>query len=529
MSRNNSCSILLFRIQLFVVLVTINSCSVPVEENSKRPNIILIMGDDIGYSDLGCYGSEIKTPNLDALANNGIRFQTFYNAAKCNPTRSSLLTGLYKGDSRAINMGSLLKKGGYKTIYSGKEHFDNWVPEHCYAKNSFEKSFYYSTGNQFFVPPSGTFKNSFYIGKKKLSLEEIKVQKKPFYKTDVVTDYALKFLKETKKESEKAPFFLYLPYHVAHYPLQARPEDIVKYRGKYLVGWDSIRIRRFEKLKKLGLFKKDDQMPGASANINQFRGHPGGDNTIRSKIPLYRPWNELTALEKDKLDLEMAVFAAMIDRMDQSIGRIVNWLEETGVYENTIIMYLSDNGSCPYDSNADFSKDPGPADSWRTLGAGWATTSNTPFKYFKQFGHEGGCNTHFIMHWPAKIKKASIYEKPGHITDVFPTILDLAQVEYPENVNGKNTIPLHGKSLYPIIEGNDRETPEYFISGYSERFRMYREGNWKIVKANNKKWELYDMSVDRTEINNLSKEYPEKLLKMKRNYKKSKEKLDRLE
>jgi len=488
--------------------------------NQNHPNIILIMGDDIGYSDLGSYGSEIQTPNLDELAENGVRFRTFYNLAKCETTRSGLLTGHYRGDYRSFNFTSLLKEQGYQTIHVGKEHFEGWVPEHCYAENVFDYSFYFPIINEFHIPPDSTFQYPFYQDGRELALDEIMVKKKPFFKTDVLTDYATSYI-DSAMQTEQ-PFFLYLPYHVAHYPLQARPEDIAKYRGKYKIGWDTIRQNRYNKMIASGLLTEKYQLSEPTDNINKFRGHPKGDEEIREKIPLCRPWESLTAQEKDDLDLEMAVFAAMIDRMDQNIGRLIQVLKEKGIFENTVIMYFSDNGSCPYDSNTDFDVPPGPANSYRTLSAGWSNVGNTPFKYFKQFGHEGGSHTHFIVHWPEKIKEGFLAVQPGHVVDIFPTMLDIVNIEYPEQYNDTATIPLHGRSLLPVIKGGEREEPEYFISGFTDRFRMFRAGDWKIVKANNEDWELYNIDNDPTEIDDLASSNPARLQEMVSLYKKAK-------
>ena len=499
-------------------ILALAACGSPQNENAsdspdERPNIILIMGDDIGYSDLGCYGSEIETPNLDRLAENGLRFRTFYNSAKCNPTRSSMLTGLYKGDERAVNMATVLGNAGYTTITTGKEHFDKWVPEHCYAEQAFDRSFIYPIINNYFIPPDSVLTHPYIQDGKVIEIKDIIVENPPFFKTDVVTDYALRYL-DTTMQDEK-PFFLYLAYNAAHYPLQAKPEDIAKYRGKYKTGWDNIRKERYERMKQMGILTEKYKLSEPTDNINKFRGHPGGDPEIREKIPLYRPWESLTEKEKDDLDLEMAVFAAMIDCMDQNIGNVLDKLEAEGELDNTLIMYLSDNGSCPFDSNRDFETPPGPADSYRTLCAAWANVGNTPFKYFKQFGHEGGCNTHFIAHWPEKIKqKGEITDQVAHLVDIYPTLLDISDARYPEEIHGNPSMNLHGQSLLPIFKGEKREEPEFFISGFTDRFRMFRSGDWKIVKANNEEWQLYDMKNDPTETNNLAEKKPEKLNEM---------------
>jgi arylsulfatase len=266
-----------------------------------------------------------------------------------------------------------------------------------------------------------------------------------------------------------------------------------------------------QRLVETGYFPEGTQLSPPSSNINKFRGHPKGDEDRRAKIPLYRPWNELDEAEQDELDLEMAVFAAMVDCMDQNIGRVLDYLDEKGIADNTIIMYLSDNGSCPYDSNRDFNNPPGVAEGFRTLCAAWANAGNTPYKYFKQYGHEGGTQTHFILRWPNKVKAGELTHQQGHIVDIVPTLLEATKTKYPHKLNGIEPQPLQGNSLLPILEGEQREEPEFFMSGWTERFRMYREKDWKIVKLNNEDWELYNLKEDPTEINDLSAKNPEKV------------------
>jgi arylsulfatase len=237
--------------------------------------------------------------------------------------------------------------------------------------------------------------------------------------------------------------------------------------------------------------------------VHQFRGHPGGFEEERQKFPLYRPWESLTEQEKENYDLEMAVFAAMIDRMDQNIGRVVDYLKKKNVLDNTLILFMTDNGSCPYDSNVDFNIPPGPAESYRCLRPAWANVGNTPYRYYKQFGHEGGCNTHFIAHWPQTIKPNQITNQVGHVVDLYPTFLELANVDYPETFNGTSTLPLHGQSLLPVFQGKERPEPEFFMSGM-EKFRMYRRGDWKIVRVNDGAWQLYNMDDDPTELRDVA-------------------------
>ena len=507
------------RNSLFIFVATaliLLACCNCKETRDNPPNIVLIMGDDIGFSDLGCYGSEIKTPNLDLLAREGLRFTNFYNAAKCEPTRSMLLTGRYCGDDRVVNIAGALREAGYTTIHVGKEHFQKWIPEHCYARNSFDYSLYYWTINAFFKPPDSDFRNPFYMGDSIMHTEDLVVNKKPFYKTDVLTDYAIDFLTRAKQDGR--PFFLYVPYNVAHYPLQARPEDIALFRDTYLAGWDEIRNRRFSRMKELGILAKNCRLSAPTDNINKFRGHPPGDEERRLKIPLYRPWNELEEGEKEELALEMAVFAAMIYRMDLNIGKLVTWLKENNEYENTVIIYLSDNGSCPYDSNRDFDHPPGGADSYRTLCAAWANVGNTPFRFFKQFGHEGGCHTHLIVHWPGVVEQGTITAQPGHIVDLFPTLLDVAETVYPDSAGGRELLPLNGSSLVPVFRGELRDEPEFLLSGFTERFRMFRQGDWKIVRANNEDWQLYNLKNDYTEVENLADSLPRKVSELSDQY-----------
>ncbi|MEL6924330.1 MAG: arylsulfatase [Bacteroidota bacterium] len=478
------------------------------QQKDTRPNIVLIMGDDIGFSDLGCYGSEIATPNLDRLARNGLRFQRFYNMAKCNPTRSTMITGLYEGNERALSFVPLLRAAGYSAIMSGKEHFDNWVPKDCYFANTFENSLTFWATTEYFVPPSGKFERPFYLNGKELAAHEIEAEILPKYKTDFITDYGLKWLDEVMKRDQ--PFFFLLPYHSAHYPLQARPEDIAKYHGRYKKGWDAIRHERFERMKKLGVIAETTQLAPPSSNTNRFRGHPKGFDALREAFPKYVPWTELTEAEKDKKDLEMAVFAAMIDRMDQNIGRVLDRLEAAGELDNTLILFFTDNGSCPFDSNVDFDVPPGPANSYRCLSAAWATVGNTPFRLFKQNGHEGGSNTHFIAHWPEVIAPNQITEQIGHVADLFPTFLELAFAKYPDVHKGKPTLPLDGQSLVPIFKGAQKTENAHYLSGLP-KFRMFRKGDWKIVRENGGDWELYNMKKDPTELNNLAATQAQKL------------------
>ncbi|MEM9324284.1 MAG: arylsulfatase [Bacteroidota bacterium] len=487
------------------VVVLLIAC----DASDPKPNILLIMADDIGWSDIGCYGGEIATPHIDQLAEGGLRFSTFYNMAKCNPTRSSLLTGLYNGGAGAVHLAQLTKEAGYFNIMSGKEHFDKWVPDYCKAEEVFDHSFYFWATTEYFLPPSGAFQRSFFLEGQELTADQIEYEQSPMYKTDFITDYALRWLDEAFGKED--PFFLYLPYHAAHYPLQARPEDIAKYRGKYLKGWDVLREERFERMREIGILPADADLSAPEKNLNRFRGPLIQDYTD------YYAWDTLSAPKQDSLDLEMAVFAAIIDRMDQNIGRVLDRLEAAGKLDNTIVFFLVDNGSCPFYSNKIPDVAPGPADSYWSLRTSWANLGNTPFRQYKQTGFEGGSRTPMIAYWPGKIQPGTITNQPAHVVDFAPTFLDLIGTTYPDSVEGYATIPLHGRSLLPILEGGQREAPEFFISGL-DRFRMYREGDQKIVRMNHGDWELYDLQSDLTETNDLADRNPEVVQRLSARY-----------
>ncbi|MEQ6120636.1 arylsulfatase [Reichenbachiella sp. MALMAid0571] len=506
--RNNTYSMTLIAGLVFCLLLT--NCSDIKKTDQEKPNIVLIMADDIGFSDIGAYGSEIKTPNIDGLANNGMKFKTFYNMAKCNPTRSSMLTGLYKGGNGAVHIAELTRQAGYYNIMSGKEHFDSWVPEYCKAENVFDHSFYFWATTEYFRPPSGEFERPFYLEGREIKAEEIEYEKAPMYKTDFITDYAIKWLDEAFMKED--PFFLYLPYHAAHYPLQARPEDIAKYRGKYLKGWDQLRAERFEKMKELKILPQNTKLSAAEGNLNKIRG------PFVPSYTDYYPWEGLSDAQKDSLDLEMSVFAAIIDRMDQNIGRVLDKLKKNGKLENTLIIFLVDNGSCPFYSNKIKEVQPGPANSYWSLRSTWANLGNTPFRQYKQSGYEGGSHTPFIVSWPGVIQPGTITDQPGHVVDIAPTFLDILDTKYPETINGHPTIPLHGGSLLPIFKGEKRKEPDFFISGFTEKFRMFRSGEWKIDRMNGEDWELYHIKEDGAETNNLAQQLPEKLKELTRKY-----------
>lgn len=462
------------------------------------PNIVLIMADDIGISDLSCYGGEIATPHLDRLAREGLRFSTFYNMAKCNPTRSTMLTGLYQGGNGAVHLAHLTKQAGYYNVMSGKEHFDRWVPDYCVAEEVFDHSFYFWATTEYFLPPSDSFQRPFYLEGKKIEPDQIKHRQKPMYKTDFITDYALDWLDEGKEEQS---FFLYLPYHSAHYPLQARPEDIAKYRGKYLNGWDEVRQKRYERMRTLGVLPPQTKLSPPEGNLNTLRG---------PLIPAYTDyfaWESLSEQQQDTLDLEMAVYAAMIDRMDQNIGRVLSWLESNDEMGNTVIMFLVDNGACPFYSNKS-NVLPGSDSSYWCQRSVWANVANTPYRQYKQTGYGGGSHTPFIAYWPGVIESNTITHQVGHVVDLAPTFLDILNINYPDSIHGLTTLPLDGTSLLPIFQGKERAEPPFFMSGLNKH-RMYRKGQYKINRMNGGEWALFDVEQDPAEMMDLATDLPD--------------------
>ena len=485
-----------FHYCLFFSCLLWNPVSAWAKPDRTRPNFILIMVDDMGYSDIGCYGGEVKTPNLDQLANNGLRFTQFYNTAKCHTTRAELLTGNYAysiGDNKmehGATFGEVLRPIGYRTLISGKWH---QVP--LPTTRGFDRYYGLADGcSNFFNPGLKARPGEGPPGRKgktrvrRWAIEDKVIMgytspDKKFYHTDAFTNYAIDRLDEYKDEDK--PFVLYLPYTAPHYPLHAWPEDIAKYRGKYKVGWDKIRKQRFKRMNEMGIIGPNHKLtPRAS-----------------------KAWDDLTDEQKDAEDLKMAVYAAMIDRVDQNLGRLFTKVKELGEWDNTLIMFLTDNGACPEQPNTTPNIPPGPVESYRTISVGWANASNTPYRKFKSTDYEGGIRTPFIAHWPGVIKPG-MTNQVGHIIDVSATFRDITGAKYPKEILGNKTKPPLGKSLLPILKGEERE-PHQEIYWHFNRANAVRQGDLKVVRAG-KAWELYDLKADPTETNNLAKERPEK-------------------
>ena len=506
--------------QLIFLIITV-SCSNAPQVTQKKINIILIMADDMGYSDLGCFGSEIQTPNLDRLASEGLRMTQFYNAGRCCPTRASLLTGLYQhqagvGDMvsdfgipayqgylnrECITLAEALRLNGYNTYMSGKWHVGG-ATEHWPRQRGFDRYFGLIDGasNYFNLSP---YRYNQEPRTMAYDDERFYPPDSGFYMTDAFTDYALKFLEEQKSKQE--PFFLYLTYTAPHWPLHAIAEDIAKYRGKYMIGWDSLRISRYKRMIDLAIIDGNWQLSPRHTE----------------EVPA---WNTLNTEEQEMWDLRMAVYAAMIDRMDQGIGKILNKLSEMGEDNNTLIIFISDNGGCHeriknrgnYLPTSGITGNP---DSFDAYEYNWANASNTPFRWFKHWVHEGGISSPCIVWYPQMIEAGRIDNRPAHIIDIMPTFVELAGGIYPKLFNDHKIKPMMGKSLMPVLIDENPEW-ERILFWEHEGNRAIRSGDWKLVSRYDNTtgsftpWELYNLAEDRSEINDMSGKNPEKTIEM---------------
>lgn len=483
----------------------------PLVAQKKQPNIVVILADDLGFSDIGAYGSEIKTPNLDKLSHNGLTFKQFYNAGRCCPSRASLLTGLYphqagigdmvqdKGfpayqgylNKNCITLGQALKQAGYTTIVSGKWHV-GLVPSAWAVNRGFDESFTLQNNGSSYFNSQPLYNDGRTVTFLKGDKEVIRTDTSK-YLTQEITDFAIRSLE--KHQQEQRPFFLYVAYNAPHWPIQALPEDIAKYKGKYLQGWDKLRISRFNKLKELGIIDKNWDLS------NRFE-----------KVP---DWDKLSTEEKDKWDTRMAIYAAMIDRMDAGIGEILQKIKTLGEEDNTIVLFLSDNGGSADDvKNWNYvTQKNGTAGSVASIDSyesPWGNVSNTPFQLFKKNTHEGGIASPLIAYFPKRIKAGTSTNRVSHLIDIFPTCLDFAGVKYPHTFKGEQLTPLEGISLEKEFLGKKSASHQALFWEH-EGSRAIRKGVWKAVAENNQPWELYNLAKDRTETKNRAKEYPQLL------------------
>ena len=491
--------------RVLTAIVFLYSCQV-LTAAENRPNIILIMCDDMGFSDIGCYGGEVQTPNLDYMASRGLRFTQFYNNAKCTTTRASLLTGLYprpKGGLLKMNMvtiGEVLKSAGYQTVLTGKWHLGRSTSgkriTHPHLRG-FDEYYGLLDGCCNFFDP--TIQDPPYKGSRNrfFAHNTIQITEFPpdFYTTDAFTDHAIKTITEFNRHEK--PFFLHLTYTAPHYPLHAKPEDIAKYKGKFKMGWDVMREARFKRQKRMGLI----------------------DDTWKLSAEDAKSYDWATA-DQEFEDLRMAVYAAMLDCMDQNIGRLLETMDKLKISNNTIVMVLSDNGGCAEEPGGrDSSKRiPGPKDDYVAVGPAWGWAQNAPFKRYKSWVHEGGICTPFIAYWPGRIEANRITTQPGHIIDLLPTCLELADGTYPTEFQGRDIIPQEGKSLVSIFEGKTR-TPHQQLCWEWSGNASIRKGDWKLVWDKRiKKWELYNLAKDRTETNNLAEQFPKRVTQLAEAY-----------
>lgn len=471
--------------------------------SGERPNIVLIMADDLGFADLGCYGSEIDTPNLDELAARGLRMTQFYNTAKCHSSRVSLLTGLYcdqagsQSLSRGATIAEVLGSAGYFTAMSGKWHLSKQPTDF-----GFDRYWGHLSGATNFFTGDDTFR----LNGKPWTVPPT-LNGRPFYTTHAITDFALQFVDEAVDSGK--PFLLYTAYNAPHYPLQAPEKDVKKYDGVYDSGWDELRVQRHRRQIKSGLLPTTWKL---------------------SPRPEHIPaWNDLDEEERQWEADRMEVFAAMVDVLDQNIGRLVEHLKNKQVLDNTLILFCSDNGACPFERTRGRYLKPWDPKSYWTYDASWAHVGNTPFRLYKQNQHEGGISSPLIVHWPNGLKTVpgSIDHQPGHLIDFMATFIELSGAQYPEQIGQRRIDPLQGKSLLPIFSGETRQPHEtlYFHFGTD---RALRQGPWKLVSAKLGRWELYNLADDRTELNDLSTQQPERVAAMAAEWLRLAEEVDRL-
>ncbi len=517
-----------------------------IQPADDRPNILVVLVDDMGWSDLGCYGGEIQTPNIDALASGGLRFSAFYNTGRCCPTRASLLTGLYPHQAgvgrmtfdknlpgyrgqlapNTVTIAEILKGAGYRTAMAGKWHLSLTKELENHMKNLNNQVIRETFSDPATYPIARGFEEHYgiiwgvinYFDPFSLvhNTEAIRSVPGDYYITDAFSDQAVKYIEKYARGDE--PFFLYLAHCAPHWPLHALPEDIEKYRDTYKAGWQAIREARHRRQLAMGLF--DSDTTPLSQRFNSNKAWAGNATRV---------WDARA----------MACHAAMIDRVDQGMGRIIKKLKELDEYENTLIFFLSDNGASreepggPGFDRVSQTRDgrkviyfgggkqkkplPGPETTYAGIGPDWANAANTPFRFFKATQHEGGIRTPLIAHWPKGLKgqPGRITHQTGHVVDILATCLDLAGASYPTQFHGKSITPLEGRSLVPILKGEKRKGHDAL---FFEHFgaRAVRRGDWKLVAHPNRPWELYTITRDQSETEDLATRYPERVKELAR-------------
>lgn len=503
---------------ILTVLVTVFclvSCSVSTNRvaaaDASRPNIIIVLVDDMGFSDLGCYGGEIETPNIDKLAAGGLRFTQFYNSGRCCPTRASLMTGLhphqvgighmtappnqplgfegpYQGylNQNCATIAQVLQKAGYHTLMTGKWHLGSDRRECWPLQRGFDRYFGGISGAFNYFKPEGD--RGLTLGNDAVEAEE------GFYATDAFTDVACDYISEASRADDQ-PFFLYLAYNAPHWPLNSKWEEFQKYKGRYAGGWEALMKSRLQKQIALGLFAEGIE-----------------------PAPHVGPrWDSLSKEKREDLDSIMAAYAGCIDSIDQNIGKLTEHLDSLGKLDNTVIFFLSDNGACQEGGtlgkgSAEMVKNPPPGTAGVRTGLAWANACNTPFRLYKHFVHEGGACTPMIASWPAAItaeRQGDFVRQFAYLPDFMATCVDLAGAEYPDNIP---TCP--GVSIVPQLKGSDGPVHDEAIFWEHEGNAAMRAGNWKLVREYQKPWELYNIAEDRTEMNDLAKSEKKRLTEM---------------
>jgi arylsulfatase A-like enzyme len=510
----------------------------PCQGAERKPNVVVFLADDMGYSDLGCYGGDIQTPNLDGLAKNGLRFTQFYNTARCWPTRGALLTGYYAQQIRrdtvpgvrsggggtrpawAKLLPEMLKPLGYRSYHSGKWHVDGKVLD-----GGFDRSYLMQDAGRFFSPQNHQEDD------KRLPAVE---RGSGYYSTTAIADHAIKYLKEHKEKHAEQPFFAYVAFLSPHFPLQAPQEDIARYQGKYDRGWELMRGERWQRQQEmlvvsgqLSAVEREVGPPYFFADAYKSLG-PGEVNK-----PVV--WNELTAEQKAFQATKMSIHAAMVDRMDREIGRVVDQIRAMNALDDTLIMFLSDNGASAEimvrDDGHDPALPPGSAGTHLCLGPGWSTVANTPFRMHKTWVHEGGISTPLVVHWPKGIAaRGELRRNPGHVIDLVPTILEVAGGKRFDSIGGQPVPAPPGRSLAPAF-AKDNTAPHDYLWWSHEGSRAIRAGDWKLVAAapslrgrgeakteaeQRGPWELFNLAEDRAETNNLAATMPDKIAELSR-------------
>ncbi len=476
-------------------------------EAPRRPNVVVILIDDMGFSDIGCYGSEIPTPNIDALAAGGLRFTQFYNNSRCSPSRASLMTGAYPhqagvghlepvvvpgsqglhgrlGD-RVVTVAEVLKSAGYYTAMAGKWHLGM---SHGVGpwQRGFDRSLASPVGELYYRNQPQPNARTVVIDGRVVPASSDEVGKGDWYSSDLFVDWGIRFVEEARDRNQ--PFFLYLPFVAVHFPVMAPAEDVARFRGKYREGWDAVRARRLAKQRALGLL--------------------GDEVVLPPRLPNTYNWDKLTAEDRDRFDGMMATYAADIARMDKAVGDLIARLKADGTFDDTLILFMADNGGTA-ETGPDGRSTGGPLGSATSnifVGMNWATLSNTPFQHFKHHTEEGGIATPLIAHWPRGIDPArngGFVREPGHLIDIMATLVDVAHARYPGSVAGKPIVPMQGVSLAPAFHDRPivRRRPIFFEH---EGNRAVRDGRWKLVARFGRPWELYDMQTDRSETRDLS-------------------------